>query len=274
MSEKKLIVLFDEHGVPTFKDTNKGNVFLGVAVLYKFLNEERIFNDLDGPMGLSELHSRKNHLIDKSNALNIAKNFSQQEAYIAVNCIDTNNKILSKITEQYIKWGNIERKRHRKVGERKSAHFLHKSLVDFCISDVIDNYLAESTQKINRFEIWADNWNYPKSDVDIMLEDAMEILQLKTQKILDKYSSNKQVLFEPVRLLISTDDKRKRFIDALTSIVSRAFLKTNNPKFDLNPIKQLERGFGDKFLVDNITDKLIDFITYFMDKYAPTLPRD
>ena len=52
-SEEKLIVLFDEFGTPTFNILNNNSIFLGVTALYKFEDEDKVFNNADKLMGLS-----------------------------------------------------------------------------------------------------------------------------------------------------------------------------------------------------------------------------
>ncbi|MEW6144482.1 MAG: hypothetical protein AB1598_05635 [Thermodesulfobacteriota bacterium] len=257
--EKEIIVLFDEFGTPTFKNNNTSDYFLGVAVLYELSDEDQIFNALDRLMGLSNSTSLKNDRIENQRAVNIAKQICQHNLYITAKCIDLANNILRNNTENYTLFGNFSRRIFRGVDERKDAHFLHSQILGTCLFDVISRFLEKNTGK-HRFEILIDNWNYPKTDIHIIVDYSTESLQQRLKELHDiDTKTDTQISLEPIKFLSSPNDKRKRFIDVLTSIISRSLLAQNNPKFDLQPVNELRLGLNNKFVFDHMTAELINF---------------
>ena len=64
--------------------------------------------------------------------------------------------------------------------------------------------------------------------------------------------------------LLKGSSKRERFIDVLTTIISRAFLDENEPKFDTGPLKELKSQLGSKFRINDYTSELLEFMKNFI----------
>src|SRR6266851_6419925 len=93
-SEEKLIVLFDEFGTPTFNTPDSRGIFLGVAALYKFEHEDKIFDDSDKLMGLSKSKPLKNDKISTQKALDIAQQVGKHDLTIESKYISLKNNDL------------------------------------------------------------------------------------------------------------------------------------------------------------------------------------
>ena len=258
-TEKKIVVLFDEFGTPTFKNTNTSDYFLGVAVLYELSDEDKIFNALNMLMGLSNSKPLKNDRIDNHRAVNIAKEICKHNLYITAKYIKLTDNILRKNTENYILFGNFSRRIFRGVDEGKDVHFLHSQILETCLFDIISRFLDKSIGK-HRFEISIDNWNYPRTDIHIIVDYSSESFQKHIQEFINDYiKTDTQIYIGPIQFLNSPSDKRERFIDVLTSIISRSLLAQSNPKFDLQPNNELLRGLKNKFILGDMTAEIINF---------------
>lgn len=64
---ENIIVLFDEHGTPTF-DKRETDIFLGVAVAYNINSEQKIFEKCNALFGLSNKNPLKNDRIGPDSA--------------------------------------------------------------------------------------------------------------------------------------------------------------------------------------------------------------
>ena len=60
--------------------------------------------------------------------------------------------------------------------------------------------------------------------------------------------------------------KRKRFIDVVTSVISRAYRRKNDERFTKEPLEILQKKLGNKLQVIDYTDELPNFIENFMNE--------
>src|ERR1700752_1795702 len=100
-TEKQIVVLFDEFGLPIFKMNGTGNYFLGVAALYELSDEDKIHNAVGKLMGFYKSKPLKNNNISKLKAVEIAKNVSKHNIYVTAKWLDLNNATLAHYTEIY-----------------------------------------------------------------------------------------------------------------------------------------------------------------------------
>jgi len=106
-SWKKIVVLFDEYGTPSFDIPTGQNVFLGVSVLYELNEEENIFKRCDKSMGLSKSQELKNDKIDVNKAIEISSDVGKQRLSILAKYALLDNSKLKDIGEDYTKSAHI-----------------------------------------------------------------------------------------------------------------------------------------------------------------------
>jgi hypothetical protein len=266
--EEKLIVLFDEFGTPTFNKSNNKGIFLGVTALYKFEHEDKIFDDADKVMGLSKSKPLKNDKISSQKALDMTQQVGKHDLTILSKYISLKNNDLKEIIETYSKFGNLSRKIFRGIEkERKPAHILHTQISEYCLFDIISSHIVDHEVDSYIFEIYIDNWSYPTPDEHIVLKYAPENLEKQLRELINDYGRGSKIIIKPKEFLKGSSSKRKRFIDALTTIISRAFLDENDPKFEAGPLKELKSQLGNKFKINDYTFELTGFIRDSMYKY-------
>lgn len=266
-TEKKIVVLFDEFGTPTFKNTNTSEFFLGVSALYEFSEEAKIFNALNTHMGLSNSKSLKNNRIDNKRANDIAQETINHNLRITAKYLNLSNPILHNYTDVYMKFGNFSRKLWRGVKERKDVHFLHSQILETCLFDIISRYVEGNVVGRYHFEICIDDWSYPETDTHIILEYSAESLQKHIQAFIYEYiTTETEIIIEPIKFFGSIKNRRESFIDSLTSIISRSFLDNSNSKFDDQPVRELKKGLGSNFVLHDITADTINFINEMIYK--------
>ena len=259
-TEKKIVVLFDEFGTPTFKNNNTSDFFLGVAALYELSDEDKIFNALDGHMGLSNTKSLKNGRIKVARANEIAKEIVKHDVKINAKYLDLTNPLLHHYTEFYTKFGNFSRNLWRRVKDSKDAHFLHSQILEDCLFDIISRFIEDNTPGKYRFEICIDDWSYPTTDRNIVLEYSPQSLQKHIQEFINgSIIKDAVIIIEPIKFFGSINIRRESFIDALTSIISRSFIDRDNNKFDLQPLNELIKGIGNNIVIEDITVATINF---------------
>ncbi|GJM14786.1 MAG: hypothetical protein DHS20C13_01130 [Thermodesulfobacteriota bacterium] len=257
---QEVIVLFDEFGTPSFKDTTSSGNFLGVSALYTANNEVKIFRSLGTSMGLSNSQPVKNNRITKNRANKIASQVSLNNLYITARYLDLNNEQLEETSINYLNVSNLGRKIFRGVKERKDVHLLHSQILLSCVFDNIVRFLDCNDGDNYRFYIFIDSFSYPKSDSYIVLDYCSENLQKHVQKFQDESINNKNVFIEPLEFFTKSMVKRERLIDCLNSIISRSILDSKSDKYDLEPRNIIQQGLDKRFSFQDITNDTIIFL--------------
>lgn len=267
-SEKKIIVLFDEYGTPTLSVKRSQDIFLGVSVLYDSSKEEDIFNSCDAIMGLSKSRPLKNDLINVSKAINISKVIGKKDLSIQSKFLTLNKSALKEIIKIYKPFGDFTRELYRGIKkERKDAQILYPHILESCIYDIIARYLESEDVGKYVFEIFIDDWGFPKTDEHIALGYGKSSLEKKLQEfIAEGIKKDLDISIASKSLMKDKNYRRKRFIDVLTSIISRALRDTNDSKYDTTPIEQLKNQLKNDFNIENITDNVIISLNDFMYK--------
>jgi hypothetical protein len=163
-----VIILFDEQGTPTFGDDRETDYFLGVAVTYKIELENELFGDYNDLLGLNRSRPMKNDKISFSRVNDIVEILAKSELQINIYYIDLSNSVLQSIVKLYEDFSNLFRTRYRNVRERPIAQILYNQLLDHTLFMSISDYMKYH-QVTTKFSINADNWCFPKCDVNIAL---------------------------------------------------------------------------------------------------------
>jgi hypothetical protein len=259
MHDEQLIVLFDEQGTPTFRKDRENELFIGVSVSYKISEEEKIFDQLEKLSGLQNSKPLKNNKISNKRAINIAETLKQLPLFIFVATLNLSNEALIKIVSEYYSVSNNIRINKRKIRERSIAQILHTRLVDNCLFESIILRL-ENNNNLSSFGVFIDNWSISNEDIQIYLN-------LRSSSL----SKNISALYPGVKIssieLLNRDTKRKRFIDSVTSIISRAFCNKSNEKFTDVPYQILFKNNLNSSMSDITENEIL-----FFNKMLSILP--
>lgn len=247
MAAKDVTVLFDESGTPEITNNSRTNWFLGVAVCYDQSAENEIFFKCTEEFGLSKTKPAKNDSIGCSRAIRIAKLLAGLPLSIFVSGVRITNPVYCKTIVDYARLGNIARKELRQIRERPIAQIMHSHTLDHCLFHSITDFF-EAGAGDSEFSVYIDNWSIPKNDVDINLELRSRLLNVHISTLCAEYHRGEPKSIARLQLLIE-DSSRKRFVDVVTSVLSKTYLKSDNPKYSREPTEILERcgkaQFGD-----------------------------
>ncbi|MBU4445096.1 hypothetical protein KJ656_08455, partial [bacterium] len=257
---KEMIILFDEHGTPTFNVNRETDFFLGVAVTYKFSDEKHIIEKCRRVFGLQNKKPLKNNLISNNRIneiLNILPNLPIQ---IIITSIKLSGIEFQNVIKLFKDYSNLMREKFRNVRERGLNHILRTFIVEECIFYSIVDY-CEKSQEDLLFSIFIDDWSIPKSDLYIYTNFYSRSLETRINNLFDEFNFNFQISVPPINYL-KNDTVRKRIIDVITSFISRSFLDIKNNKYSSLPKEKILNIDSNKYL--DITDKTKNFITKFM----------
>lgn len=253
--------MFDEQGTPTFRNDRETDWFLGVAVTYDLEDEEELFNTCSELLGLLNKRPLKNAKIHKERANGIAQLIANLPIQIVVSSLNLSNSDLQRVITLYEELGSLLRKRHRHVRGRPIAQILHSHILDECIFKSITNYM-DINQISSKFSIYIDDWSIPTNDMEIYLNGRSGSINNKMNSLYKRYGSDFRIDISPISLL-KEDSLRKRFIDEITSSVSRSFLKSENERYSEVPINSILANEINQY--EEITDKEIEFVNFFMN---------
>ena len=265
MSE--IVILFDEYGVPTFKSNRPSDWFLGVSVLYRLKDENSIMTACDQSFGLSNTKVRKNDRIGRETARNMAESLQTTPIQICIININLNNKQFIDTTNLYNEIGNKYRIRIRRVRSRSISQVIHDEVMDDCILESIrihnenkgiDNYI---------YLPHIDNWSFPNADVEISLSTRSFSMADKINSIFTHFGFDNKITIKPINLL-DVDSKRKRFIDGVTCIISRAYFDNSHIRYTKEPLDCLVANLENNIQILDTTDRLIEFFQKFINRYG------
>lgn len=258
VKKQEIIILFDEHGTPTFRSDRESEYFIGLGIAYNKEDEGQIFEECSVLFGLSNQKPLKNTRISITRADKISELIGKLPIHLLCMSINLSDKELQVTTEAYEKFGNLMREMYRNIRERPVAQILHFKLSGICLSQILINYVEnEKTNCI--FKIFIDDWAINNEDIYFELESQSKHLNEMLHSIFPEIKN--EVL--PV-VLLNTDSHRKRFVDVITSIFSRYFLNSENSKYSallISNIKSIE-----KCSILNTNQALIEMFRKTMDK--------
>lgn len=267
-SEKRIVVLFDEQGTPTFRSDRETNSFIGITATYELSDEEDIYKSCNELFGLSNTKPLENNRISKTRAEDISSLLIRLPIQITISSIDLSNSDLQKVVTLYEEFGNLMRRQYRNIRERPLAHILHAHILDACIFNSICDCAAR-IQRNSTFVIFIDNWAIPKNDIEISLKDRSCSLESKINSLYQGINFPFQIRIPSITLL-NEDNDRKRFIGAIASVVSRSFLYQENERYSDVPFNTIMNIETNKYL--EITDEIIEFLRNLMDKILRNPP--
>ena len=248
MTTKEVTVLFDESGTPEIGNNDRTDWFLGVVVRYDQSAENEIFFKCTKEFGLSNTKPAKNYSIGTSRAIRIAKLLAGLPLSIFVSGVRIANPEYCKTIVEYARLGNIARKAHRQVRERPLSQFIHSRVLDHSLFHSITDFF-EAGGGDAAFSVFIDNWSIPQNDVDIYLELRARLLNEHVSTLCADYHSGQPKSIARLKLLVE-DSSRKRFVDVVASVLSRAYIRSEDPKYSREPTDILERcgkaQFGDE----------------------------
>jgi len=259
---KAINILFDEFGTPTFEKDKETTAFGGIAVSYYERTEEEIFAKCDSLFSLSTKRPRKNRTLSKERAIRIADMVSTLPVGIVVNVVDLTNKEFRATAKVYERLSNAERTKHRKVREQPFAQYLHGRILDNCVLKCISNHAIQESIFESIYKIYVDNWAIKKADIEIFIELRADSLERNIQRLLTKLGTDTKIKVPPLSLL-DVDSKRKRFIDILASVISRAFMDESHDRYSEVPLTRMRASSGSRFEFDDVTREEIRFMRSF-----------
>ena len=229
MATKEVTVLFDESGTPEIRNNDRTDWFLGVAVRYDQSAEKEIFFKCTDEFGLSNTKPLKNDRIRYSRAIRIAELLARLPVSTFVSGVKTADSEYREIIIDYVRLANLARKQYRQVGERPIAQTMHSQVTDHCFFHSITDYF-EGGGGDAEFSVYIDNWAISQADVEIFLGDRAMSLESLISSLCAKCGFGQPKSIARLQLLVE-DSRRKRFVDVVASVVSRAFLRSDNPRF-------------------------------------------
>jgi hypothetical protein len=229
MAAKNMVVLFDESGTPSISDDQRTDWFLGVGVAYEQSDEEVIFFKCEADFGLANSKPLKNYGITNSRAVSIAKLLADLPVSIYISSLNTANPTLRKIIVDYECFGEKARQEFRQARKRPIPQIIHSYVLDHCLFHLITGYF-EAGGRDAAFAVFIDDWSIPENDIDISLVHRATSLYEKISPLFADFAQGRLVSIAPLELL-NRDSSRKRFVDVVASIFSRAYLKTNNQRY-------------------------------------------
>ena len=204
----------------------------------------------------------KNNRISTDRAIRIARVLTDLPLSISVSGIDTTDPEFRRIVKNYKRFEKKARATHRpEVRERPIAQIIHSHVLDHCLFHSISGYF-ESGGGDAHFSVFIDNWSIPKDDVDIYLEHRAASLHRSISSLCSKYHMGRPVSIGPIELLVD-DTNRKRFVDVVASEISRAFLRSDNPRYSREPIDALQESGTVNF--NDATGYSIDLMQMMMN---------
>ncbi len=249
MAGKDVTVLFDESGTPQVGNNDQTDWFLGVAVRYDQSAENAIFSEYKSEFGLSNTTPLKNDRIKNSRAVRIAELLAGLPLSIFVSGVNIADPKYREIIVEYERFGNNARANHRPESrERPIAQIIHSHVLDHCLFHSIMDYFEVGGGDA-AFSVFIDNWSIPIEDIDTYLGYRTKLLNQSISLLCAKHHIGQPDSIDRLQLLVD-DSCRKRFVDVVASVISRAFLKTDSPKYSQEPMYILEMcgkaHFGDE----------------------------
>lgn len=259
--ERQVIVLFDEQGTPTFRADRETDWFLGATVTYDLSDEEEIFSSCSELFGLSKTKPLKNRHIDHVRAEQISNLVTKLPIQIVVKSVNLADGEFQQTMTVYVQLVGELRKKHRRVGGSNIAQKLYSQIlvetVFNSIQDYMERHLASSS-----ISVYVDHHCFPRDDIEIHLKNWARSIERDLNSFYEKQGPDLRVRTVPISLM-RQDSPRKRFVDVITSVVSRSFLRDSNARFSHAPLEKLLTRNVNRY--EDITQATIDFIRLLMD---------
>ncbi len=262
MAAKNMVMLFDESGTPTIKDNPRTDWFLGVGMAYEQSAEKMIFSRCKDACGLAKSRPLKNDRIENSRAVCIAKLLADLPVSIFVSRVNTVDPKYRKIIVDYEGFGNKIREEFRQIRERPIPQIIHSHVLDHCLFHLITGYFEQGGGDA-AFSVFIDNWSISPNDINIYLKERATSLHRAISSLCANYAEGQPVSISHLELL-NTDTPRKRFVDVVASVFSRAYLKRENQRYSCEAADILQEC--GKASCNDATQYLINFMQAIMEE--------
>ncbi|MDE3000764.1 MAG: hypothetical protein OXU79_16950 [Gemmatimonadota bacterium] len=230
MSNNDLTVLFDESGTPQIVGKYRNEWFLGCGVRYEQSAETEIFARCYEAVGLSKNRPMKNHRISIDRVIRIARILTDLPLSTNVSGIDTIDPEFRKIVKNYRRFVKNVRATHRpEVRDRAIGQIIHSQVLDHCLFHSVSGYFEAGGHDAH-VSVFIDNWSVPNDDAGVYLEERAGSLDRSITSLCSKSHMGRTLSIGRIELL-KDDTNRKRFVDVVASIFSRAFLRSDNPRY-------------------------------------------
>jgi len=260
-SERQIIVLFDEQGTPTFGPKRDRDWFLGVAVVYDCENEKEIFSTCDALFGLTKPKPLKNDRIGNSRAERISDLVIKLPIQLVARSVNLANDEFQQVLTVYEQLASEFRKKHRQVKESNIAQRLYSQILVETVFSSIIGYM-ERHRASSAISVYVDHWSLPRDDIEILLKDWPKGIQRDVNSFYEEQGPDLNVRIAPISLM-KQDSLRKRFVDVITSVVSRSFLREGSVRFSQIPLQTLLTNDDNR--CEDITQETIDFMRGLMN---------
>jgi hypothetical protein len=260
--EKQAVVLFDEQGTPTFGPKRDTDWFLGVAVVYDLEREKEIFSTCNVLFGLANSKPLKNDRISTPRAERISNLVTKLPVQIEVNSVNLADNKFQQTLTVYEQLGNELRKKHRQVGERKISQILYSQILVETVFTSIVNHLEHNLVS-SAISVYVDHHCFPVNDIRIHLESWAQRIEQDVNSFYKQHGPVIYVRTMPVSLM-KQDSPQKRFVDVITSVVSRSFLREDSKRFSQVPLQTLLTNDVNRH--EDITQKTTVFVMRLMDE--------
>ena len=229
MATKDVTVLFDESGTPLIFGKYRFDWFLGCGVRYEQSAETEIFARCNETVGLSKNKPLKNNRISIDRVIRVARVLMDLPLSINVSGIDTTDPEYRRIVKNYRHFAKKARATQRPVvHDRSTGPIIHAHVLDHCLFHSISGCF-EARGRDTHVSVFIDNWSVPGNDVDVYFEERAGTLNLSISSLCSRHHLGRPLSIRRIEML-KDDTNRKRFVDVVTSVFSRAFLRTDNPR--------------------------------------------
>lgn len=264
--ERQVIVLFDEQGTPTFRPERETDWFLGATVTYDLSDEEQMFSSCSELFGLSKTKPLKNRHIDNARAEQISDIAIELPIQLVARSVNLANDEFQQVLTVYQQLAGELRKKHRQVKGSNIAQRLYSQILVGTVFTSVIGYM-ERHRVSSAISVYVDHWSLPRDDQEILLKDWPKGIQRDVNSFYEEKGPDLNVRIAPISLM-GEDSPRKRFVDAITSVVSRFFLREDRVRFSRVPLQTLLTNEANRY--EDITQATIDFIRFLLDR----LPRN
>ncbi|MCH7733371.1 MAG: hypothetical protein IIB44_12840 [Candidatus Marinimicrobia bacterium] len=258
------ILLFDEHGTPTFRDDRESDYFVGVGVSSNLVYWDRIINECRSLFGLDNSRPVKNRNLGLSRINTISSLLLTLPITWVVIVLDLSNEDLIRVINLYNEYGNELRRHHRGIRGRPVAQILYQQIINHVIFESIQRDIELNPIDTN-FNIYIDNWSIPINDRTTMIDLMRSSMEARTNEITTSYFPNASVTINNYELLIE-DSHKKRFIDIITSVASRAFFPESDERYSSQVDTIITSN--QSIFYEDITSTTTEFLIDFMNRTA------
>ena len=226
-----IIYLFDEFGTPSFSRNRRNDLFIGVAVIYEESIESDMFSKCCNKIGLNNKNPKKNNEFNFKGLIDFYSILLTFPIQIYSHYIDLNNDLLRQTLLEYNSIGNhgrlnIRSKNEEHIRERKLDQTIRSHILTYSFHEAISNLLLKTEYPLYHIYPFIDNISIPVCDKELYLTERSKELEKSVDKLMNVSNKKGKICINQIGLLENKGEAiavhRKRFIDSITSLISRA----------------------------------------------------